>query len=216
MVYSNKNLIHSLLGMVREGFLVLFTLVLLLSSCGQKTLNSKGELMAYLADEENGYTQKKTINGVDFSITYRPKDLLVVQELFDEMSDFQIDSLRNKYEEYMYFNVSLSQNNQEILNNVATNGRDFGSMVNQLAFGMGDKVHLFSKTKDTIEMADYAYPRMYGMSDKTSMLFVYPRNEQLFEYDFFHISIEDLGLNTGEVSFKIPTKLILQEPNLKI
>lgn len=215
MVNKANKTIRARKEKLRMGIIFALALAFILTSCQQKTFDTKEELITYLADEENGYTQEKSVNGVDFTIAYRPNDLLVSQEVFENMSNAQIDSLRNKYKEYMYFNVSLSQNNQEILSNVASKGNDFGGMVNQLAFGMGDKVHLFSKTKDTLEMGDYAYPRLYGMSDKTTMLFVYPRNEELLKHEFFHFSIEDLGLNTGEVSFKILTEPILQEPILK-
>lgn len=193
----------------------MFVLMLAIGSCSQKTFDSKKELMAYVTDSENGYTQQKTVNGVDFSFTYRPTDMLVSQELIEGMPINAIDSLREKYSKQIYFNISLSKNDKEILSSVNSSRTDFGIMVKQLAFGMGNKVHLFSQTKDTIELLDYIYPRAYGMGGATNILFVYPREEVLGEGDFFHFTIEDIGFSTGEVGFKVPIKSIKNEPKLK-
>jgi len=88
-------------------------------------------------------------------------------------------------------------------------------MVNELAFGMEQKVHFYTPKKDTIAMADYIYPRMYGMSGTTTLLLVYPREKKVTNKAFMTLTIEDLGFYTGEVKFKIPTKIINNEPKLK-
>jgi hypothetical protein len=80
---------------------------------------------------------------------------------------------------------------------------------------MRKKVHVFSQQKDTLEMLDYVYPRMYGMSKATTMLFVYPRNNTFLKGKYLNFSVEDLGIYTGEVKFKIPINNIVREPELK-
>ncbi len=190
--------------------------MLAMGSCSQKTFDNKEELMAYVVDPENGYTQQKTVNGVNFSLAYRPTDMLVQQELSEHVEKSELDSLRKKYGEYMYFNLSLSKNNKEVLNGLVSNRNGFEVMVNQLAFGMGEKVHLISQTRDTISLADYIYPRLYGMSGSTNILFVYPRDKKIIGKEFFYFTIEDLGLETGEVGFKIPTKSVKNEPKLNL
>lgn len=195
------------------GFLLMG--ILFLTSCSNNTFNSSEELVAYIQEPDNGYHYTKTINGVDFSLLYKPTDLLVNQELGEEVVDNKINSLRTKYGEYMYFTVSMSKNNNELLSNVAGDKQKFGAMVNQLAFGMEQKVHLYTPKKDTIALADYIYPRMYGMSGATTMLFVYPREEKVTTSEFMTLTIEDLGFYTGEVKFKIPSKVFKNEPKLK-
>ena len=86
--------------------------------------------------------------------------MLVKQELGDNLSQSEVEvsrikELRNNYNKYLYFNLSMSQNNQELLSTAPKNRNEFGAMVNQLAFGMGDKVHLFTQSKDTLELADF-------------------------------------------------------------
>jgi len=100
---------------------------------------------------------------------------LVDQEIGGEkVSKTEIDSLRKKYNKYLYFNLSMSRNNKELLSTTPQNRNEFGAMVSQLAFEMGNKVHLFTENRDTIEIADFVCPRMYGMSKATTIMFVYP------------------------------------------
>ncbi|SHI32497.1 hypothetical protein SAMN04488508_101143 [Aquimarina spongiae] len=183
--------------------------------CGNKSFDTAEALQLYIQQPENEYVYSKTVNGVDFSVLYKPTDLLVNQELGDHKSAEIVDSLRDKYKAYMYFTVSMSKNNQELLSNVAGNKRRFGAMVNELAFGMEQKVHLYTPKKDTVLLVDYIYPRMYGMSGATTMLFVYPREQKVTNQEFMTLSIEDLGFYTGEVKFKIPTKIIASEPRIQ-
>jgi hypothetical protein len=186
-----------------------------LISCHTKTFSSEKELMDHIQDEANGYKQSKTVNGIDFTLVYRPTDLLVKQELGDSSSKDKIEALRNKYNNYLYFNLSMSKNNQELLSAIPKNQNEFGAMVNQLSFGMNEKVHLFTQTKDTIELADFIYPRMYGMGKTTTIMFVYPRETDQLKEEDLNFTIEDLGLYTGEVKFKIDTEKINNEPELQ-
>ena len=190
-------------------FIIIF---MALCSCTKQRFDTAQELRAYVKTKEHGYIWQKTVNGVDFTLTYRPTDLLVNQELGAHKTEEYIDSLRKKYSKYLYFNLSMSKNNQELLNNVAGNRSQFGAMVNQLAFGMGNKVHLYTPKRDTIPLADYSYPRMYGMSGSTTILFVYPRDA--LKEDHLNLVIGDIGFQTGEVRFKIITELLKNEPEL--
>ncbi|WP_431165688.1 hypothetical protein [Tenacibaculum halocynthiae] len=192
----------------------LFMIAIVLASCTTKIFHSKEELVKYIMNEENGYTQSKMINGVLYTLTYRPTDLLVNQEIGDNITSERIEELRAKYDRYLYFNLSMSKNNKELLSTAPKNRSEFGEMVNQLAFGMGKKVHLYTKSKDTIEMTDFIYPRMYGISKKTSMLFVFPREEDKLQEDYVNFTVQDLGLYTGEVKFKIASKQLKDELQL--
>lgn len=200
-------------SLVKSNFV--FFVLLIIVSCSNKNFDSVQEMTKYISDEDNGLRYSKTINGVEYSLQYRPTDLVVNQELVDKKNEKEISSLREKYSKYMYFNLSMSLNNKELLSNVVRNKAKFGQMVNNLAFEMDQKVHLFTKEKDTIKMADFVYPRMYGMTNSTSLMIVYPREEQDLDQDFLTLTIEDLGLETGEVKFKISTKAILDQPQLK-
>jgi hypothetical protein len=188
--------------------------IIIFCGCHRQRFSSEEELWDYLRDEKNGYIQSKKINGVDFTLLYKPTDVLVKQEIADKASKEEIEKLREKYSNYLYFNLSMSVNQKELLSAVPANRNEFGAMVNQLAFGMKEKVHLYTQSKDTIELTDYIYPRMYGMSRATTIMFVYPREEALQEKTL-NFTIEDLGMYTGEVKFKLDTEKLQQEPRLK-
>lgn len=168
----------------------------------------------YIQDEDNGYRYKKTVAGVDYVLQYRPTDALVKQELGTTVSGIQVEKLRKQYSQYLYFNLSMSQNNQELLNGLARDKEKFGQMVNQLAFGMEEKLHVYTPTRDTLALADYIYPRMYGMSNATSIMIVYPRDTKFMKQEYLNFVIEDLGLEIGDIKFKINTKALTNEPQL--
>jgi hypothetical protein len=200
-------------SMVRNSLFALFFL-LFISSCA-KTFDTQEEMNDYIQDEDNGYNYKKTVMGVDYVLQYRPTDLLVKQELGDKTDVTHVDKLRKKYSKYMYFNLAMSKNNQELLNGVARDKAKFGQMVNELAFGMEEKVHLYTPEKDTLTMADFIYPRMYGMSNATSIMIVYPRDSKFMTQDYLNFVIEDLGLDTGDIKFKLNTRTLQKEPQLQ-
>jgi hypothetical protein len=194
--------------------IIFLLFIIIFCGCHRQRFSSEEELWDYLRDEKNGYIQSKKINGVDFTLLYKPTDVLVKQEIADKASKEEIEKLREKYSNYLYFNLSMSVNQKELLSAVPANRNEFGAMVNQLAFGMNEKVHLYTQSKDTIELTDYIYPRMYGMSRATTIMFVYPREEALQEKTL-NFTIEDLGMYTGEVKFKLDTEKLQQEPKLK-
>ncbi|SHH27757.1 hypothetical protein SAMN05443663_106263 [Flavobacterium defluvii] len=201
-----------MLNMTKNKILAIL-LLLFISSCNQ-SFDTQEEMNDYIQDEDNGYHYKKTIAGVDYVLQYRPTDLLVKQELGDKINPVQIEKFRQQYNKYMYFNLSMSKNNQELLNGVAQDKAKFGQMVNELAFGMEEKLHVYTPTKDTLDLADFIYPRMYGMSNSTSIMIVYPRDEKYLKQDYLNFVIEDLGLETGDVKFKLNTKALKNEPQL--
>ena len=197
----------------RYTYLILLFSVISMS-CGQKRFDSEKELWTYVKTPENGYYHEKEIGQVKYTLTYRPTDILVRQELPKEFTEQMVDSLRKKYGEYLYFNLSMSANNRELLSNRVGSKGTYSAMVNELTFGMGDKVHLISQTRDTIGLLDYVYPRMYGMGRNTDILLVYPKGDNFLKEEYFLLTIEDLGFATGEVTFKIDTKTLSKEPRL--
>lgn len=196
----------------------IFILILILScvilSCSKTSFTTEKELIEYIQEEAHGYLQKKAVNEIDFSLLYKPTDLLVSKDLEGTDKEIDVATLRDKYNKYIYFNLSISHNNQDLLNTLPKNRHEFGQMVQQLAFGMQDKVHLYTKLKDTIQMTDFVYPRMYGMSSATTILLVYPRDKEKLKSDFLYLTLQDLGIGTGEIKFKIPTDNINNQPTL--
>ena len=197
-------------------FLILILTGSVLAACGPKSFDTSEALWAHLKEPDNGYQFEKTIRGVDYVLTYKPTDLLVQQELGDSYTQEELTESRQKYHDYLYFNLSMGINGQELLNHKVADRAAFGTAVNQMVFGMGNRIHLIGKSRDTLQLLDYIYPRMYGMGKNTSMMLVYERDDKILNQDYFLLTIEDLGFDTGEVGFKIPTKSIRTEPILDL
>lgn len=196
-------------------FILCFLGVSLMGCQDHKIFKNIDDLTVYVQDEQNGYKQKKIVYGFEFSLMYRPTDLLVYQEIGSKkINSKQLNKLRNKYADFMYYNLSISKNNKELLSTIPKNRNEFGTMVNQLNFGMREKVHLMTQNKDTIELIDFMYPRMFGMSRSTTLMFVFPRKDYSLENEYLTLIIEDLGIHTGQVKFQIPSKKIKNEPQL--
>ncbi|HEX8562834.1 MAG TPA: hypothetical protein VF676_07640 [Flavobacterium sp.] len=199
---------------LRSSWWIVLSLVL--SSCGGKSFESADELKSFINDEDNGYKYIAVVNGVEYSLLYKPTDLLVLQDVGTERVDNEkVRLLRQKYGRYMYFTLSMSINDTELLSQVAQDKSKFGRMLNDLAFQMDQKVHLYTKFKDTVPMTDFIYPRMFGASKSTNILIVYPRKSDILREDYLNFSIEDLGFNTGEVKFKVRNEAVLNEPQIR-
>lgn len=197
----------------RSSYIVF--LFFFLVSCGSETFDTPEEMEKFINEKDNGFKQTKIINGVEYTLQYKPTDLMVKQEAGGKATDVEFKRLRERYNKYLYFTLSMAMNDKELLSNVVRDKAKFGQMVTDLAFGMEEKVHFFTKQNDTLAMTDFIYPRMYGMTNDTSLLIVYPREEKYLKEDYINFTIEDLGLNTGEVRFKIETKLLFNEPQLQ-
>lgn len=199
--------------MIKRNSLFLI-LIVIISSCGNKSFDTAEEISAFVSDEDNGYKYSKEVNGVTYSLQYRPTDLMVQQELIGISNEKEIIRLREKYSKNLYFNLSMSIEGKELLSNTAIDRNKFNQLVNDLVFNMPEKVSLLSAKKDTLSIIDCIYPRMYGMSNSTTILIIYPRDKEILNEEFIYFIVQDLGLNTGEIKFKIPTKQLNKEPKL--
>lgn len=196
------------------GGIIIWLVCNLLLACHDMRFESAEELSAFVYNENNHYTQHKIINGVRFDLTYKPTDLMVSQQIGDTGSDTRIGQLRKQYGNHLYFTLKMSKNDQELLTSAVSNRVEFGEMVHQLSFEMQEKVQLTTSSKEAIAMTDFIYPRMYGLSKATSILFVFPRDSRVLEADYLNFTIADLGLMTGEVRFKLETAKLMKEPRL--
>nr|WP_299338449.1 hypothetical protein [Allomuricauda sp.] len=198
---------------IRKGAIA-FLGICVLISCHEKRFDSEKELWVYIKNPENGYHHQKVVGTIKYELTYRPTDILVKQELGRNTSKTAVDSLRKIYGDYLYFNLNLSANGHELLSSVSVNKNAFGSLVKQLSFNMRDKAQIITMSRDTLSLVDYNYSRLYGMSNSTNLLLVFARDEAILKEEYCHVTIEDFGLGTGDVSFKLFLHQLKKEPKL--
>lgn len=189
--------------------------VLFFTSCHRTLTHDK--LVEYIANPDHGLTKERTTSGISIKVTYRPSDFLVAQEMMalPDWDEQKYQEARANYGKNMYFILSLSQNGNEVLTGMVADGARFSEMVQQLSFGMGDKVIVTTAAKDTLHLVDYVYPRMYGMSSGTDMLFAFEKGNTLKEGKLY-VKLLECGLNIGTQQFEFEVKDIEQAPGLRI
>jgi hypothetical protein len=185
-------------------FLVLLTA---LSSSCKKSFDTKEDFLEYIEDEDNGYSETKFINGIKINLTYKPTQLMVLQEN-SKGSDKINDSLKTKYENSIYFILSYSKDNKEILSTINDSRERFNNVQNELTFKMHENVSLTTESRDTIPLVDYNFPRTYGMSRSTNLLFVFKRDKLIDSGSNVFFNLKDIGMNIGDLKFKFKTKII--------
>ena len=186
--------------------------VLVMFSCDRQALSSE-ELSAFVVNEEHGLKKSTEINNVNIAVTYRPVDMLVCQEIGEQkVEDQEVENLRNKYSQYLYFILSLSQDNKEALHH--TGGSQYSDLVQTLSFRMSDYVTMTTAANDTIPVGDFMLNRTYGMSGSTDILFVFNK-EKAKDSNWIQFNLNEFGLGVGNQRFRFNTADIERCPQMQ-
>ncbi|MEM7552004.1 MAG: hypothetical protein AAF363_20140 [Bacteroidota bacterium] len=183
------------------SYLFLILLLGILSCEGDSSVSSEKDLQAYVLEEDHGLIKSEQFGNTNISVTYRPTDLLVSQELGNEISEEQIKELRNKYGNYHYFILGLSSGDKEVLYGGGLDYGRFSDLVQQLSFRMGSYVNLTTSTQDTIPLADYVFPRTYGIGSETNLLMVF-NAEKTKNTDWLQFNLNEFGMGLGNQRFR--------------
>lgn len=187
--------------------------ILIMVSCSPDHLSPE-ELTAYLLDEGNGVLKATESEGTKIEVTYRPADLWVHQELGDKAEDTEVIArLQKKYDQYIYFVVSLSKNDREALHQVSGGFGQYSELVQTLSFRMPEYVTLTTARQDTIPVGDFMLNRTYGMSNSTDLLFVFNR-EKVKENEWIQFNLNEFGLGVGNQRFRFKTKDLNDVPKI--
>lgn len=190
-------------------------MLLLLTACSLTSFESKEALLTYIADEKNGYCQKKKVQGVEYTMTYRPTDLVVANEWNVKADQEKLNYLRKKYEPHAYFNLSISKGGRELLTNVVGNKEKYSSLLRAMSFGMQQIVTITNEVKDTIPILDFISPRMYELDGRNTTMLIVDKSQPGFtKAKQLKIAVGDIGFGTGEVSFYFDKDKLINQPNI--
>ncbi|MEM1405263.1 MAG: hypothetical protein AAGG59_00700 [Bacteroidota bacterium] len=181
---------------------LVMVLCMCLSLACTRTYLSEHELQAYIQESEE-LSKTKVYKGYQITVSYKPNDLLIAQELGGEeaKSFIQLTELRKKYQDYEYFILSLSKENKEALYKAGGGYDQFSDLVQTLSFRMGNYVNMTTSGSDTIEVADYVFPRTYGMGAATNLMFVF--NKKNAEDDeWMQFNLKEFGMGLGNKTFR--------------
>lgn len=176
----------------------------------------KEALHAYLLDESNGLSSEVKVGAINAKVTYRPTELLALQSVGQKaVNKEEIRRHQQRFDEYVYFILSLEARGKDALYGTSQNQQDFSNKLQTLSFRMGDYVQLTTAMGDTIPVADYIYQRNFGMEGNSSLMFVFHR-EKAIEPSWVSFDIEEFGLGIGNRKFRFDTKDIRNTPKLKM
>jgi len=188
------------------------SIIALVIGCTPSHLDEVG-LKAYIMNPGHGATKMEQTASMEVRVTYRPTDLIVAQELkgLEPYSEEQVSDLKLKYNDYSYFVLSLSNHSKEIL--AGSDFISFSDNLQALSFRMTEFVYLTNSKKDTIEVADYVYPRTFGMGQATNLMFAF-NNEKLKGNDWIQFNFKEMGFGVGNRHFRFKTSDINKIPKL--
>jgi len=203
-----------LLKIISQLFFLAMAFFLMLTSCTRSY--SYDEYVQYVSNPDNGLVLSKSINGVDFKVTYWPSVLVAWLDAENDtvLTHEQWKSLVNHYHQYLYFKVEISGKGQEILNHVVHDKNKYSQLVNNLMFGMNDRIRLIIPAVDTLELVDVHSPRFYGVAPASQLTCIF-KNERK-ETSSLYLEIDDPGLYTGDIRFEFLRRDIKKLPKLKI
>jgi hypothetical protein len=186
---------------------------LFLSSCSRRVI-SENELVSYLHNLENGVSQTKEVGDYVFTLTYHPTDLIVSKEI-RSMSETNIDSIKkqqNKYDEYQYFVLDISTRDKDIVYRGSGGFVNFSHNLRTLSFEFDQYVYAVTNAKDTLPLADYQMPNLYGMSEKTHLLLAFKRVTN--NSDELKVCMKDFGLTGKNLVFTFNMNDIHDVPHI--
>lgn len=167
-------------------------MLFLFLGCTPSELNIE-QLHAYVLDHSNGLVQLETKGDIEIETKYKPVDFIVAQEVAQHQTDALIDSLRHNFSKYSYFEVTYSG----IIDN-----NSLSQNIEQLAFNMGSRVSLRGSTGKTYPLADYHFPRLFGVGNQVQFLFAFD-NSGIEKEDQVTLQISDWGLGSVLATFQM-------------
>jgi len=175
----------------------------------------KEELLNYVLDENNGLSKTREYKDYKIQVYYKPTDLLILQENGDntQIAQKEYTRLQEKYSPYDYFILSLSKEKEEALYKSEGFGQ-FSELVQVLSFRMGQYTNLTTTSQDTIPVADYVFPRTYGMGGATNLMFVFSK-EKSQDDDWVQFNLQEFGMGLGRQVFRFDRKGLDKAPKIK-
>lgn len=191
-------------------------MTLCLLGCGTSEYLSEEELKGFVLDADHGVTKKHEVKGFQSTVTLRPNDLLILQETGGEttVDQLTLDRLRSKYKDYYYFILSLSKESKEAEYQAGGGFGQYSDLVQTLSFRMADYVNMTTNTQDTIPVGDYIYPRTYGMSSASTLMFAFNK-EKTKNREWVQFNLKEFGLGIGNQNFRFNVADLEKVPNIK-
>jgi hypothetical protein len=195
------------------GRILFFLSALLVCSCTPNSYLPMDQLKSYPLDKENGLYQSTQVGEVLIEVIYRPKDLIIAQEVDLVTDDKQWVAQEKKLDSVDYFVLRLSRGGDEIENVYAGNEARYQQVVSYLSGRIGSDLSL-KRGDETIEIEGLAFAPTFGGSNASSILLIFKSHISKVERDFF-VEFDDSQFGTGLNSFSFHANAVRNCPKLK-
>ncbi len=192
-----------------------FIFIMLSGACRPDFLD-KDQLVEYINDGDNGLTKTEMVEDVEVTVTYKPGDLLILQEngWNQSISTSDYAKLNEKYSYHNYFTLSLSSNNKEVINLAQVGAGNYSTLVETLSFRMKEYANMTTSEQDTVSVADYIYSPTYGMGSSNTLLFVFAK-EKIDQDEWIQVNLKEFGLGLESMNFRFSQKDLKETPAIK-
>ena len=166
------------------------------------------DMSAYL--ETHKLILEKDVNSIKYKVSVVSNEVIIRQILKETSAKNKIDSIKQLYDKFLYLSAEISRFGTEILSSQAGS-----QQYKNFEFGIGDKAKLTTDNGDTLQLLDYNFPRTYGLTNASRILFVFEMPD-LSNSKYIEFSLADFGFHTGDVRFKFQSKKIQKYLNKRI
>jgi hypothetical protein len=139
-------------------------------------------------------------------VVSRPNDFIIQKELIRRniFENKFVDSLKEKYDDYFYFDCSFTVNKHDLINGVSVNRAYFSALSQKLNFNLRDYVKVISNKQELV-IDDYVLPRLYEVSRSTNFMIAIKKERiagQNFQIEF---NFPELSFINSSVMFNKAT-----------
>jgi hypothetical protein len=191
--------------------------LLAMVSCSQPRTLRSVDLQQYILEPNNGLTKNLETNGVKISLTYKPAELIITQEIkrYNNPSKDLIDSLRGNYVNKLYFILNLSAKNGEIENSYTADRASYQRVVKYLSYEVGNRISIcIDNQSELIPLAGHFYSRMYSNTGKTTLLLV-TDSEHIKKSKTLSVILNDQELGLGKCVFTFKSNDLKQVSKIR-
>jgi len=172
--------------------------MLLLCSCGQK-ITSRKEFIFYLHDKQNGLFKEAKRGSILTSAGYIPYELIAKEKPVFDKSDPVNRKPDRDHVSKICFIVSFSKAGKELLDQLDMSV--YTDIFQTLSFRMTPLVSLRANDGRKLFPLDCFFQQTYGFSSSNELLVIFDSTE-IADLRDYHLSIDEFGLGTGELSYR--------------
>jgi len=197
--------------MTKKNLLSIIITGFILSNCVDKYV-SKDELKVYPLNVKNGVIKSVDKSGIQIDVYFRPKDLIIAQELTPPVSKAELSKIKAQYDSLDYFILRLARNGKEIENRFISDPDRFSNVVSYLSGALAERVYLVLE-RDTIPALDAIYARTFGATSATQVMLIF-KSDLMHRNGEVKLFYDDNFFGTGLNEFQFAIKDIKRIPRL--